>query len=122
MALKSELGVRLRNARLVDDKYVLEELATNTITRLIEEIHALKETHYQMWHYTYKVNGWEVLELRYAGLISRLETTQMKINAYLVDEESLDELLEKRLPFSEYTNPIEISGFNYHGTSGTGYN
>lgn len=122
LALKAELGVDLRNNRLKEDKQALEELATDTITHLIEGVQALKETHYQMWHYTYKVNGWEVLELRYAGLISRLKTTQMKINAYLAGTESLDELLEERLPFSEYINPIEINGFNYRETSVTGYN
>ena len=46
--------------------------------------------------------GWEVLDIRYGGVISRLDTAIERINEYLAgDIEFIDELEQERLPFTE---------------------
>lgn len=47
------------------------------------------------WFSTYKPFGWEVLDLRYGGLQSRLETMHERLIAYLdVKESSVTKLEE----------------------------
>ena len=122
LSLKADLGVRLRTYYLDQDNQKLSELLETDLPELIALVKEVKMTHYRLWHNTYKANGWEVIEHRYAILNSRLETLEMKIQLYLMGENVFEELLEERLPFSDYTNPIEIGGFNFRGTSCSGYN
>jgi hypothetical protein len=51
--------------------------------------------HSENWFSTYKPFGWEVLDLRYGGLQSRLETMHDRLIAYLdVDNSSVTKLEE----------------------------
>lgn len=120
LALKAEVGVCLRNRRVVEDREGLEQLQID-LQQLLERTADLAKQHARLWHASYKTNGWEVLELRYAGLQSRIQTTSQKIIAYLHDEEDLLEVVEQRLPFYGYLNPVEVYGFNYREIAHTGY-
>ena len=52
-----------------------------------------------MWHKTYKPFGFECLDLRYGGLLARIETAEDRISAYLERNiTKLEELEEVRLP------------------------
>ena len=82
----------------------------------------MQALHESIWHYYYKANGWEVLERRYATSISRLKTTNKKINYYLKEDKGLEELLEEKLLFCQVEHPVDFSGFNYRDTASSGYN
>ena len=54
-----------------------------------------------MWHKTNKPFGFEVLDVRYGGLISRIDTAILRIEEYLNGEiTKIEELEEKRLPYA----------------------
>ena len=120
LSIKSEVGVRLHILLSEQDRDGLQKLQKDLV-ELKKQITILVEQHEQIWHHSYKTNGWEILELRYAGLQSRIQTTHNKIEAYLNGKEALTEIMEKKLPFCDYTNPVEINGFDYGKTAQIGY-
>lgn len=122
LGLKSELGLAIQSARVHEDKEAIRRLLTNQLPKLKNIVEHLQSNHRDIWCTTYKENGWEVLEMRYAGLISRITTTQKKLKKYLDGTDDLSELLEEKLPFCAYDNPIDINGFTYRQTAMTGYN
>ncbi|GAA5905950.1 beta-N-acetylhexosaminidase [Sporobolomyces salmoneus] len=87
LSLKCHLRERLVNAYKADDRVELEALggkAANTrmnrLRSLVKQLHSL---HRSNWFDLYKPFGCEVLDLRYGGLITRLETMHERIIAYL---------------------------------------
>ncbi|UOQ43892.1 beta-N-acetylhexosaminidase [Halobacillus salinarum] len=105
LAGKSELGIELKTAYDQKDMKKLANIARNRLPLLIERIESLKSVHYDQWMERNKPFGWEVLEVRYAGLLSRTETALHRVNSFL--EGSIDcipELEEKRLPFSNHNH------------------
>lgn len=122
LSLKSDLGIQLQDARIAENHEDLRRIQVSIIGPLIQKFEDLYAKHERVWDYFYKANGWEVLERRYAASISRLKTTNRKIDRYLSTGKGLEELLEKKLLFCEVKNPVEFSGFNYRDTASSGYN
>ncbi|KAK4051972.1 hypothetical protein OIO90_004502 [Microbotryomycetes sp. JL221] len=98
LSLKCHLRDRLAFAYKGDDRVELEALAGNSETSrlsrlrsLVKELHSL---HRNNWMTMYKPFGWEVLDLRYGGLIARLETMHQRIVSYLDPEGTVDRLEE----------------------------
>lgn len=122
LSLKSDLGIQLQQARQSENKAELKSIQLTVIEPLIQKFEQLYDSHEQIWDYFYKPNGWEVLERRYAASISRLKTTNRKINCYLQTGTGLEELLEEKQLFCEVDNPVEFSGFSYRDAASSGYN
>jgi hypothetical protein len=123
LADKSNLGLQLRQAYLKRDLAKLTELQTTTLPRLINLVVQLQQRHSQLWHQLYRANGWEVLESRYATLLSRLRTTINQIEQYQQgDHDSLWALREVRRPFEPGTPLVRLSVPNYRRIAFTGYN
>ncbi|GAA6016817.1 hypothetical protein JCM11491_001816 [Sporobolomyces phaffii] len=87
LSLKCHLRERLVNAYKGNDRVELEALGgkaensrMNRLRSLVKRLHSL---HRSNWFAMYKPFGWEVLDLRYGGLINRLETMHERIAAYL---------------------------------------
>ncbi len=94
---KSDFGVRARCAYDENDREALAALASECDV-IIEKLNAFTDTQYRAWTAYYKPFGWEILDLRYGGLIRRFITAKIRITAYLSGElESIAELHEKRL-------------------------
>ena len=71
---------------------------------------------------TYKPFGWEVLDIRYGGLLQRFKTSQQTIEQYVAHEIScIEELEEERLPFLSGTTPLSINVPDYNSIAFTGY-
>ncbi|KAI9023835.1 glycoside hydrolase superfamily [Phycomyces nitens] len=100
LSLKCHLRQRLADAYRKQQYEQLYDLAQGRLTRLREEVDHLWKYHRQMWMKMYKPFGWEVLELRYGGLRTRLETMYDQIMAHveyvmtLKDSLSDSEILE----------------------------
>ena len=43
----------------------------------------MRSEHRKLWHQTYKPFGWEVLDIRYGGMLSRLDTVIWRLEEYL---------------------------------------
>ena len=83
LSLKCHLRQRLVEAYRNKDYERLYDLAQGRLTRLREEVDQLWRYHRSLWMKMYKPFGWEVLELRYGGLRTRLETMYDHIVAHV---------------------------------------
>lgn len=107
LSLKCFLRKRCIEAYKNKDYNQLLELAHGRLTVLRQEVDGLWKYHRKMWMKTYKPFGWEVLENRYGGLRTRLETMFDQIVAHVEyintsikddEEEEEEENEHKRIP------------------------
>ena len=62
----------------------------------MNKVNVLRQAHRESWMAERKIQGWEVLDLRYGGLLARLETLGARIDRYLSGSLScLEEFEEK---------------------------
>lgn len=73
----------LRQAIRERNEEALLSYAHEILPDIIQDMQALRNAHYESWHDFYKPFGWEVMELRYATQIARLQTTQKEIQRIL---------------------------------------
>lgn len=83
LSLKCHLRERCAAAYRSQDHGQLYDLATGRLTQLMEAVDDLWQYHRRLWMSMYKPFGWEVLELRYGGLRTRLATMRYQIISYL---------------------------------------
>ncbi|MDD3926570.1 MAG: beta-N-acetylhexosaminidase [bacterium] len=113
LALKSGLRRKLAAAYAAGDKVRLRQIAGSDLASLRAAVDELWKCHREMWLSTYKPFGLEVLERRYGGLRTRLESLSDRLSGYLNgDLEAIPELevkLEKvftqegcALPYAGY--------------------
>jgi hexosaminidase len=117
LAQKSDLGQRITHAYRQGDKTALRRIADQELPEVIQNVVALRAAHRCEWFAIYKPFGWEVLDIRYGGLLSRLDTAIQRINDYLAGQVScIEELVEERLSFDGIQRPQEgvDPGFAYN--------
>lgn len=97
---KSEMGIRVSDAYHENDKDTLQAVLEQA-KQLREKVKQLQAAHRAVWLQEYKVFGWEVMDIRYGGVLSRNETLILLLTEYLNGEtDQIMELEEKKLPFS----------------------
>ncbi|KAI8344500.1 family 20 glycoside hydrolase [Chlamydoabsidia padenii] len=89
LSLKCHLRERCATVYRLRDYGQLYDLATGRLTRLIEAVDDLWQYHRKLWMNMYKPFGWEVLELRYGGLRTRLSTMRYQIMGYLEKQSNI---------------------------------
>ena len=96
---KAELGIELKLAYDNSDKTGVK-VCIEKVEVLRVEIDALRKTHRDVWFTVNKPFGWEVLDMRYGGLLTRMETAQHRLNQWQDGTIStLAELEEVRLRY-----------------------
>lgn len=101
LAVKAELGIELYQAYHADDRDQLRSYKDWVLPALIDEIDDLRKLHRQLWMEINKPLGWEVLDIRYGGLLARLDTTILRLEDYLNGRvDRIDELEQERLYYS----------------------
>lgn len=90
------------------------------LRKLMSEVKAARQAvktlwcyHRTMWLSTYKPFGWEVLEHRYGGLMTRLETLEFRLQDYLADRISSIPELEATLhdPWLAKTKDVDTTDY-----------
>ena len=105
---KADFGVRLKRAYDANDRDTLAAMRDECDV-VIEKINAYADAQYKAWLAYYKPFGWEVLDLRYGGLIHRFGTVKKRIDAYLSGElKKIDELEEARIRFDCRTDDYRL--------------
>jgi hypothetical protein len=100
LAVKAELGIRLRQAYLAKDAGVLKRLSTERLPQLAGLVSALRDYHRGLWLAINQPPGWEVMDVRYGGLLSRIATSTWRIDEFLAGRAArIAELEEERLPW-----------------------
>ena len=99
MSVKSDLGLRTRNAYVEGNKEALKAIAEKEYTLAIERTHVFHKIYQDWWMSENKPQGFEVQDLRIGGVIQRLESCKERILSYCSGElESIPELEEPVLP------------------------
>ena len=99
LELKAEFGLKLKTAYDAKDKEELKKLyeLSFEIGKRIKKLH---ETHRRSWLYYNKANGFEIFDMIYGAIDSRLETLRFQLDRFFEDTSYIiDELAEERLPF-----------------------
>jgi hypothetical protein len=100
LAGKSEIGVEIKQAYDIGDKAGLRKIAEQALPAIAHDVEALRLAHRKWWMSTLKPFGWEILDARYGGLSTRLDSAAQRIYDYLNGEVAdLPELEEERLPY-----------------------
>lgn len=98
---KAELGIRICRGYRDGDTEYLKNAAETVIPACMELTGQLTALRRELWMGECKVFGFEVLDIRLAGVLARLKNAQMRIRQYLSGEiEGLPELEEPRLIYS----------------------
>jgi len=106
LSLKTHLRRELQAAYLAGNMAALKDLADGEVAELRRVVDELWRCHRAMWLATYKPFGLEVIEQRYGGIRTRLESLAMRLNSYLSGEiADIPELKETPLRFT--AQPIE---------------
>lgn len=106
LSLKSSIGIELKAAYDSGDKKHLGIIAADSLPKLYNSIDELRAAHREQWFHTYKPFGWEILDIRYGGLLARVNTAQFRINEFLKGSiASIEELEEERLWFDNSEMP-----------------
>ncbi|MGI6126221.1 MAG: family 20 glycosylhydrolase [Planifilum sp.] len=101
--LKCEIGLRIKEHYDRGERGQLETIARQELPKLYQAIDGLRKAHRKQWLSTYKPFGWEVLDIRYGGLLARVETAMERLRAFCDGEISrIEELEEERLGFDGF--------------------
>jgi hypothetical protein len=96
---KSEMGIRLKESYDKKDKKKIGAIISK-LKELYTDVELLRQSHRKLWFSMYKPFGWEVVDIRYGGVLSRIETAKYRLTEYLNGEiNTLPELEEERLYF-----------------------
>lgn len=100
LAKKADLGLRLSDYYQEGNQAALKGLVQKELPDLKEQVQLLRTKHRDLWHTTYRPFGWEVLDIRYGGLLSRIDTTLWRLEAYLAGSvDQIPELEEEKLSY-----------------------
>lgn len=100
LQIKSDIGIRIKKYYDSSNLKGLKDVAEIELPELIQRINSLKSTHRKQWFKTYKPFGWEVIDIRYGGLVARIETSIIRLKDYVEGNiDKIEELDEEKLYF-----------------------
>lgn len=115
LKLKSEIGISLKQAY---DRQAYDELRAiaGKLPVIADAVRRLREAHRAQWLRMFKPFGWEVIDIRYGGVLTRLDTASARISNYLNGTIArIEELEQERLAYST------TNRFNHKGTGWCSY-
>lgn len=106
LKIKSDIGARIKNMYDIGDMSGLRQIVEVDLCRLYEKVNELHITHRNQWFCMYKPSGWEILDIRYGGLLARINSVIKRLTDYLEGNiEKIDELEFERLYYDGVTRP-----------------
>ncbi|HEY0827093.1 MAG TPA: beta-N-acetylhexosaminidase [Bacilli bacterium] len=100
LSLKADLGVKLKHCYDSLDKDGLSQIANDLLPELYLRVESLRLAHRKQWYRSYRPLGWEVLDVRYGGLLARIHTAIWRISEFINGRvAAIEELEEERLYF-----------------------
>ncbi|WP_313134666.1 beta-N-acetylhexosaminidase [Anaerocolumna sp.] len=101
LSIKADLGNRIYEAYHSNDKNTLELIILKDIPTCISYVRILKDAREELWFSENKPFGYEVIDIRFGGIMTRLTSVQKRIQMYLDSQiNSLAELEETRLTYT----------------------
>ena len=100
LSVKGEIGLKLKKAYDEKDKAALSKIANTDLMWLKDAVDTLRSEHRRVYLECNKPFGFDLVDVRYGGVIARIDTAVYRINDYLDGNvELIEELEEERLPF-----------------------
>ena len=97
---KADLGIRIKHAYEQKDLSTLDRICEEVIPRLTKKMWNMKLLREQLWMRDAKPFGYELLDIKLGGVITRLESNRRRIRSYLDGNVPvLEELEQPRLPY-----------------------
>lgn len=116
MEYKFDLGVRTRKAYLANDKDELRNLANNVYPLVAKRIEKFYETFREYWYLENKQNGFEVMDVRFGGLLQRLKNCARLLLDYCDGKvERLEELEQKIVDYIDGSDTYTTGAFMENG-------
>lgn len=112
LSLKCDIRKNLVKAYKAKDKELLDKLLEEELAPLLNETRLLWKIHRKMWLSTYKPFGLEVIEIRYGGLMARLESLIDYIDDFISGEIDLIPEFETELLAFDKGSPESLSSIN----------
>lgn len=113
---KSEIGIELKAAYDSDNRALLQDIAANELPAIAAGVSELRKAHRTQWLRMFKPFGWEVIDIRYAGITNRLDSASERITDYLEGRITrIEELEQERLLYST------VNRFNHKGVGWCSY-
>ncbi|WP_036648928.1 beta-N-acetylhexosaminidase [Paenibacillus pini] len=98
---KSELGIQLKQAYDANDITTLKRIAIEELPIISGSVKELRAAHRRQWLRMFKPFGWEVIDIRYGGVVSRLDTASERILDFVEGRIGhIEELEQERLLYS----------------------
>jgi hexosaminidase len=103
LSQKGDLGIRVKKAYDEKDLSTLKQICGEVIPSIIDSLQEMKLVREELWLRDAKPFGYELLDIKLGGVITRLESTKRRILSYIEGRTvSLEELEQERLPFFPY--------------------
>ena len=100
LADKADLGMCIKSAYDRSDRAALKDISQNVIPGIICNLTDMKSSREKIWMNDAKPFGYEILDIKIGGVITRLKSTGYRIDNYLNGNvPRLEELEEERLPY-----------------------
>ena len=100
LSVKGEIGLKLKKAYDEKDKATLSKIANTDLVWLKDAVNTLRAEHRRVYLECNKPFGFDLADVRYGGVIARIDTAIYRVNDYLNGNvEIIEELEEERLPF-----------------------
>lgn len=100
LADKADLDMCIKSAYDRSDRAALKDISQNVIPEIICNLTDMKSSREKIWMNDAKPFGYEILDIKIGGVITRLKSTGYRIDNYLNGNVlRLEELEEERLPY-----------------------
>jgi len=101
LSIKASAGVKLYEAYKSGNNAVLKDYAEKKLPELLNRVKALRNCHKKQWYQINKTLGWDILDLHYGGLMTRISTSIEDLNAYLDGSlKHIEELEQERISYT----------------------
>lgn len=112
LSVKAQMGLRLTAAYKAGDRDALRRFAEVELPELKQRVIAMRKVHMENWFALYKPLGWDVMDMRYGSLITRIDSAVEELSMYLSGRlDRLEELEQPRLYYNGVPGPIRYLNF-----------
>jgi len=118
LAIKSEISLKIKATYDEGNKESMKQLVDQELAELENRLITVQDQHRQLWFAYNKPFGWEVIDIRYGGVIARLRSAKLRLNDWINGRINQVEELEQERLYYLYPNEKEEGsigrGHYYH--------
>ncbi len=114
LRIKADMGIRIKKAYDSKDLDTLKKIAREELPELSRRVNELRIAHRDQWLRIYKPFGWEIIDIRYGGVMARIDTAIKRLEDYILGRiDRIEELEEERLYYDNRKTQINEEGLTY---------